>query len=726
MKKSLLMVLAIAGLNAAAQTPRLSLYEEFTGETCPPCAATNPGLNAILLAPANQQKIVAIKWQVPIPSAPSKPWSLYQTNKAEIDWRYRSTASAGYGYPSQNTATNAVTSGINSAPSGRIDGQHQWVFGATSDHPFYMSNTIINTAQSYTSAFSITMTRAWDANYSAVNLTVNITASAPFTAVGNLVFRCVMVEREITFATQPGTNGEKFFEDVAVKSFPNIQNGTPLPGSWTTSQNMTFTLNCPLPTYIRDKSQVAFVGFIQDDGDRKVAQAVRADVDLLTNDAKAVSANLAPFSCGTSITPQITVKNVGLNAITALTITPYLDGNAQPDYQWLGNINPAGSTNIVLNAITPAVPGGHSMTFSITGVSGGDGNILNNNTSGDFYLASSYPSGSPIVQAFSVTTFPEIGYSVINADAGSSWSRHATANGTTAVGGLGAAKYDFFSNPVTGDQDELLLPPIGFTTAVTPKLTFDVAYCQFQAENDKLEVKISKDCGVTWATVYSKQGTALSTKAAQQTAFTPNSTQWRNETVTLNGYANSDVIVKFVTTSDYGNNLYIDNINLSQQCVAQNVNVSATSTFICIGESATLTASGANTYNWSNSQMGPVVVITPTATGGLNITATSADVDGCSDSFSIDLTVETCVGLNEAATLSHEVFPNPSNGEFAVKGTFNGATSLTLFNKLGQIVHEQSLHSGNNTVKVDLPAGLYLYTIKAGNNQSAKGSLIIQ
>jgi hypothetical protein len=129
MKKKLLTLSAslIAAL-VLAQTPRLSLYEEFTGETCPPCAATNPGLNAILSSPNNTPNIVAIKWQVPIPSAPSNTWSLYQTNKVEINWRYST-----YGY------------GINSAPSGRIDGQSQTVFGAISDHPAYMSDGIIGT-----------------------------------------------------------------------------------------------------------------------------------------------------------------------------------------------------------------------------------------------------------------------------------------------------------------------------------------------------------------------------------------------------------------------------------------------------------------------------------------------------------------------------------------------------------------------------------------------------
>ena len=119
MKKNLLAFgLVLFGAAVVAQTPRLVLYEEFTGETCPPCASTNPGLNALLALPTNTPKVVAIKWQVPIPSAPSNTWSLYQTNKAEIDWRYRSVASGGFGY----------TPGINSAPSSKIDGQEATTF----------------------------------------------------------------------------------------------------------------------------------------------------------------------------------------------------------------------------------------------------------------------------------------------------------------------------------------------------------------------------------------------------------------------------------------------------------------------------------------------------------------------------------------------------------------------------------------------------------------------
>src|SRR4051812_40982540 len=112
MKKNLFALgFALVGLSLAAQSPRLSLFEEITGETCGPCAATNPGLNTKLLAAGTNTKIVAIKWQVPIPSAPSPTWSLYQTNKTEINWR------AGSG--SSNYAYNPP---VTYAPFGKIDG----------------------------------------------------------------------------------------------------------------------------------------------------------------------------------------------------------------------------------------------------------------------------------------------------------------------------------------------------------------------------------------------------------------------------------------------------------------------------------------------------------------------------------------------------------------------------------------------------------------------------
>ena len=550
MKQSLfLLTLSWSVMNMLAQTPRLCLYEEFTSENCSPCASTNTGLNALLASPTNTPKIVAIKWQMPIPTAPTNTWSLYQTNKPEIDWRY-----SVYGY------------GINSTPNGRIDGLRQTDFGALSNNPGNLTDAIITGAQAYNSSFSVAMSRAWDATYSSVTLTVDIQASESFTAPGALKFRLVMIERRIEFETAPGNNGEKVFEDVAVKSFPSIQAGTPMSGTWTVGQTQTFTINCPLPSYVRDKSEVAFVGFIQDDGDRRVAQAVLADRDPVANDAEAMSATIPMyFNCSNFIVPQIDVKNNGSTAITALTITPILDGIAQTSDVYAVSLPVGTSTRLALSSVTSSIGGGHNCVLNISGVSGIDANESNNSkATTSFYLASNY-QGDPVSEGFVSTAFPPAKWGLENVDGGASWSRN------NSVGGLGlttnSTKYDFFNNSVVGDADDLYLPPMNLAGANSPTLTFDVAYAQYSGtENDQLDVFVSDDCGVSWVNVYSKAGSALKTAAPFGSgAFLPSSAQWRTDSVDIGAqYAIPSLLVKFRATSAFGNNLYLDNVNLSQ------------------------------------------------------------------------------------------------------------------------------------------------------------------
>jgi hypothetical protein len=558
MKKNLFALgLMMFGAAIVAQTPRLVLYEEFTGETCPPCAATNPGLNTLLSSPTNTPKVVAIKWQVPIPSAPSSTWSLYQTNKTEIDWRWKST---GYGY---NPA-------INSAPSSKIDGQEATVFGAASGHPANLTNGVITTAQSYTSAFSITMNRAWNFNCSAITLTVNITATAPFTSVGNLVFRCVMVERLIQFSVQPGTNGETKFENPAIKSFPTLQAGTPLAGTWANNQSMTFTLNCPLPSYVRKKDEVAFVGFIQDDGNRKVAQAVMCDKAALPTDGIASLAANVGITCNNSINPVITVNNTGNSAITAIGITPYINGVAQTPVNLTTNIPVSTQSDIAIGSITtPTAPGVYTFSYTINSTNSPLFNLTGNSSYVSFLVAGNY-QGTPIVEGFPLGAFPPPGWMAPNADQGPSWSRTTLAGAYFQVP-MHSAKYDFYNNGVVGDVDDLYLPPMDLSGNANPEMTFDYSYAQrTSASNDQLDVMVSDNCGATWTSVWSKSGLNLATTQDQTSSYIPDNvvkdfTQWRTEMVTLTGFAKSNVLVKFVATSDNGNNLYLDNVNLAQK-----------------------------------------------------------------------------------------------------------------------------------------------------------------
>ncbi len=119
-----------------------------------------------------------------------------------------------------------------------------------------------------------------------------------------------------------------------------------------------------------------------------------------------------------------------------------------------------------------------------------------------------------------------------------------------------------------GAEDGLITRPIDLTTASSAVMTFDVAYARYsQQYSEGLRIDISTDCGDTYVpTGYFKEGTDLATVANDVTSsWEPvfPFDDWRNDTVDLSAFVGNLVRIKFVNINGYGNNLYIDNINLN-------------------------------------------------------------------------------------------------------------------------------------------------------------------
>jgi hypothetical protein len=372
-----------------------------------------------------------------------------------------------------------------------------------------------------------------------------------------------MVERLIQFSVQPGNNGEKNFEDVGIKSFPSIQSGYPLSNAWVVGQTQTFTLNCVIPSYTRKKQEIAFVGFIQNEANKNVLQAFRVDKVAIPTDAITTLDTKVDVTCTASITPQITIKNNGSNPITSFTVTPFTDGIAGIITPWSGNLAVGASTTLVLNTTSTGTTSGVH-TFSYTLVMNNPYNLFNVSNKVKYLVATNYQT-NPVVEDFSLSTFPPLNWTGVNSNNGPSWSRVTNTGSFGNSGDFGAIKFDFYTNPVPGDVDELYLPPIDLSGTATPSLSFDLAKAQRLSENDQLDIFASSDCGATWTNVYSKAGPLLATSGAVTTSFLPTLSQdWITETVGLYGFANPNVIIKFRATNDNGNNMFIDNVNLSQ------------------------------------------------------------------------------------------------------------------------------------------------------------------
>lgn len=526
--------LLAAGLIAGSvfsQTQRLVLVEEFTQASCGPCAAANPAFNAILAS--NTNKVVSIKYQTSWPGVDP----MNAQNPTDV-------------------ATRVTYYNVTGVPDGYEDGDPNGFYPGT------YSQAMIDAAYAVPSPFNINATHMFNTAMDSVYLTVVVTAAQSVTMTTPRL-RVGMVEETIKFATPPGSNGEKEFFNVMRKMYPNA-GGTTIGTSWTNAQTQTFNYAISIPTYIYSKGQIGFVCWIQDDSNKDVKQAAYSAPIALANDAGVTGITGIPAgSCNLNFTPTVTIKNYGTQNLTSCNIMYKIDNAAPSTLPWTGNLAPNATTNVTLPAQT-GTTGGHSFTAYTTQPNAAtDYNGLNDQTVTNFIILSSTSVNAPLVEGFVAITFPPTGWIRDNADAGPTWTR------VTNCGGFGnsnnASKMDFYNSQV-GNYDYLYAPPVDLSTAVAPaELKFDVAYAPYDGTYfDTLEVQVSNDCGATWTSIYMKGNTVLATAPAATAAFTPTATQWRAETVNINTQiGQNDVVVRFIGRSGYGNNAYIDNINIT-------------------------------------------------------------------------------------------------------------------------------------------------------------------
>lgn len=269
--------------------------------------------------------------------------------------------------------------------------------------------------------------------------------------------------------------------------------------------------------------------------------------------------------CGPSITPVVTLANPGSNDITMVDIHYGLDGGPLNMYSWSGLLAPGASIDVTLPALSPG-NGPHELVVMTDLPNGNDDmNPMNDMLAGSFRLVDPIQT-VPFNEGFSSSTFPPTGWNYVHFNPNNAMTHNASVGGFGLSSGC--VKMDHYSGDmdITGQLDHLMLPRVDLSTASAgTTLDFAVAYRQYNsASTDRLMVKASTDCGNSWSTLYDRSGSDLSTYAPGTSAFTPNAGQWRTDYVDLSSVlGQSDVLFMFVTESNFGNNMYIDDVRIA-------------------------------------------------------------------------------------------------------------------------------------------------------------------
>ena len=530
--RTALVATTLMSAGAAYAQTRLSLYEEFSGENCNPCAAYNPGLWSLISA--NPGKVMLIKYQSPIPSA-GPIYNAYKTvTNARIS--YYNVPFAPYGVQNGNEVTGNIVS---------------------------YTQASIDASVAAADSFSMSASYAYSTGADSMTASIIITTPNGYSTTGaNLKLRVAFIEH-LQYCAPPGTNGETEFHNVVREMYPDA-NGTSIANTWTTGASQTYTLKGRIPSYV-DKSDTSsmVVVWIQNDATKHIEQAAKSTHVGLANEAGLIGCpSLPSLACvtGTGTTPgitMVTLANKGTTTVTSATIYFKLDNGTLSSTPWTGSLLPGTSASVTLPTINLG-SGAHIIYDSLGAVNGSkDVNTVNNVQKTKLSVRDASPATLPVAADFE-SGVPPTWTLYDPTGTGANWVR-------TGLGGHNGSNYSleyaFYENP-TGDVAYAILPNTTLPSGPSA-LDFWIADAQYTtAYEDQLDVVYSTDCGATWNTIWTAKGADLATVAPSQTEYTPMTPDdWHLKSIDMSAVP-SGAAIAFRATSAYGNNLYIDDVNL--------------------------------------------------------------------------------------------------------------------------------------------------------------------
>jgi hypothetical protein len=156
--------------------------------------------------------------------------------------------------------------------------------------------------------------------------------------------------------------------------------------------------------------------------------------------------------------------------------------------------------------------------------------------------------------------------------------------------------------------------------------------------------------------------------------------------------------------------------------------VSATSnnSILCVGQNATLTASGAATYTWNPGGTGSTIAVTPSVNTNYTISAT--DANNCTNTAIFTQSVQICSGISQNSLISYQlsVYPNPNNGEFTISmNSISENMNVEIYNSLGQIVINEKVNTQSKKINMSqIPNGIYILKLKENNSVISTRKLV--
>ncbi len=175
-----------------------------------------------------------------------------------------------------------------------------------------------------------------------------------------------------------------------------------------------------------------------------------------------------------------------------------------------------------------------------------------------------------------------------------------------------------------------------------------------------------------------------------------------------NGDFNNDGKIDLAVSNSGGSSISV----LLNSTALPIVSIASSSSIMCSGQTATLSALGANTYSWNTSQINTNILVSPTTTTTYSVVGTSTNA--CSSTAIFTQSVIVCSGVDELTQMDKkfQIVPNPFTDCFKILSA--ESLEIEVFSMQGKKI--LSIITSEPKTVVDLkdqPSGIYF--IRASN-----------
>ncbi len=328
---------------------------------------------------------------------------------------------------------------------------------------------------------------------------------------------------------------------------------TPLPMSLTDPVNDTWTVTIPLQTY---GTKVEY--YIEANANSGKQQFRPITVPDGYYSYRVITVNTPPTA--NFAAPVTTICPNELVSFTDLSEA----GISQWDWTFTGGI-PANST-AQNPSVEYVVAGTYSVTLTVTNAAGTNSTTQNN-------IITVLSGDAPFMEDFSGGLSNTWQINNVSND-GVTWE---WSNGIAC--GNEVMTINNFNNNNAGAQDQIYAT-FDLSNYSDAELTFDIAYRPYNTTQyfDRLQVT-AQGCSGNKDIVFDKSSLDLSAVgSATDNEYTPNDcSDWQTEMIDLTPYVGGLVTVTFINITGYGNNLFLDNIDVGGTLISAtpSVNVQA-------------------------------------------------------------------------------------------------------------------------------------------------------